>query len=77
MMPWVLVEGATAPGTQPSREAMIAIGFLMPGRRACGVSPWISAASNWVSAGCTVACRRSSDTAMCGSASISWRMKSF
>ena len=73
----VFTDGATAPGTQPSRVAMIAIGFLMPRRRTSGVSPWISAAAKNVSAGCTGACRRSSETVMCGSASINWRMKSF
>ncbi len=72
----VLVAGATAPGTQASSEAMMAIGFLMPRRRASGVSPWISAASKAASAGCSGACRRSSDTVMCGSASISCRVKS-
>ena len=72
----VLVAGATAPGTQASSEAMIAIGFLMPRRRASGVRPWISAASKATSAGCSGACRRSSVTVMCGSASISWRVKS-
>jgi hypothetical protein len=38
-------EAVIAPGTQPCSEAMVAIGFLMPGRRTSGVRPWISAAS--------------------------------
>ena len=48
----------------------------MPRRRTSGVSPWISAASKAVSAGCTGALRSSSDTVMWGRASISCRVKS-
>ena len=72
----VFIDGATAPGTQASSAAMIAIGFLMPRRRSSGVSPCISAASKTASAGCGGGWRRSSVTVMCGSASISCRVKS-
>ena len=37
-------EGVMAPGTQVCSEAIVAIGFLMPGRRTSGVRPWNSAA---------------------------------
>ena len=76
MIACTLTDGATAPGTQASSDAMVASGFLMPRRRASGVRPWISAASNSVSAGCGGGSRRSSDTVICGSALTSCRMKS-
>ncbi len=32
-------DGVSAPGTQLCNDAMVAIGFLMPGRRMSGVRP--------------------------------------
>ena len=75
-MACTFTEGATAPGSQASSAAMMASGFLMPRRRASGVRPWNSAASNSTAAGCGGGLRRSSDTVMCGSVSTSRWVKS-
>ncbi len=69
-------EAVSAPGTQVCSEAIVAIGFLMPGRRTSGVSPWISAAGKTTFAGCGVGSRNSSVMEICGSASTRVAMKS-
>ena len=76
MIACTFAEGATPPGTQASSAAIMASGFLMPGRRASGVSPWISAALNSTSAGCGGGARRSSVTVICGSVLINRWVKS-
>ena len=38
-------DGVSSPGTQVCSDAMVAIGFLIPGRRTSGVRPWNSAAA--------------------------------
>ena len=69
-------EGATAPGSQPSSAAIMAKGFLMPGRNFRVVRPWISAASKATSAGWRGGSRRSSVTEIWGSESTSCVTKS-